>query len=83
MGEHDKAAHVTNGKTKRNRVLYGPAGHSYVFQLRGHHCLNAVAESEGSPGCVLIRVLEPINNFNDLRINRKKDWGFPKKDFLI
>lgn len=73
LGEHDAAAHAFAGRTKRTKILYGPPGHAYIFRLRAYHCLNVSAEPEGKPGCVLIRALEPLNFFEHLRKNRKKD----------
>lgn len=60
IGEQDPAAHAFVGRTERTRVLYGEPGHAYIFKIRGYHCLNAVAEEIDSPGCVLIRAVEPI-----------------------
>ncbi len=72
LGEYDKAAHASAGKTKRTNVLYGSPGHAYVFSLRAYHCLNVVAEPTDSPGCILIRALEPLNHHDYLRKNRRK-----------
>lgn len=75
LGEHDPAAHAAAGRTKRTAVLYGAPGHAYVYQLHGHHCLNFVAEPAGSPGCVLIRALEPLDGVAVMRQLRNKIQG--------
>lgn len=60
LGSYDPAAHAAVGRTKRTEILFGEPGRAYIFQLRGHHCVNATTEEAGNPACVLIRALEPL-----------------------
>jgi DNA-3-methyladenine glycosylase len=58
----DAASHARAGRrTPRNAVMFGPAGHAYVYFTYGmHYCANVVAERDGVPGAVLLRGLDGI-----------------------
>ena len=64
LGEQDKAAHVSKGRTKRTGVIYGQAGYAYIYVIHGHHALNVVCEAIDSPGSVLIRSVENVQGIN-------------------
>ena len=52
----DPCAHTWPGITPRNRVMFGPAGHLYVYQSYGIHlCMNVTAGPDGEGGGVLLR----------------------------
>ncbi len=71
-GEQDEACHAHHGKTKRNAVMYGPAGHAYIYFTYGMHwLLNCVTGDEGYPAAVLIRSLLPVDGFEIIAKNRE------------
>jgi DNA-3-methyladenine glycosylase len=70
-GGDDLASHSARGITPRTSVVFGPPGHAYVYLIYGmYECLNLVAEPDGTPGCVLLRALEPVAGIERMRERR-------------
>lgn len=64
VGPHDLAAHSSKGRTKRTEVMFGPAGHAYVYFIYGmYEMFNIVAAEVDDAQAVLIRAAEPLEGW--------------------
>ena len=55
-GADDMGSHAYRGKTRRNAVMFGPAGGVYVYFTYGMHwCMNLVCQGVDEAAAVLLR----------------------------
>lgn len=67
----EPAAHTFRGRTPRNAVMFGPAGHLYVYFSYGmHHCANVVTGADGDGQAVLLRAVLPVHGVEAMRSRR-------------
>ena len=70
-GPGDRASHARFASSRRNRVMFGPAGIAYVYLVYGmYDCLNVVTGPDGRPSAVLIRAVEPLVGLDRMRADR-------------
>jgi DNA-3-methyladenine glycosylase len=75
-GQIDKASHASGGRrTRRNEIMYGEGGYTYVYLCYGiHHLFNVVTNSKEIPHAILIRALDPMKGIEEMlsRTNKKE-----------
>ncbi len=81
-GESDPASHAFKGQTARNAVMFGEAGHLYVYLSYGlHFCANVVTGREGEASAVLLRAGRVVTGeevARQRRGERVKDRGLAR-----
>jgi DNA-3-methyladenine glycosylase len=69
--QEDAASHSYRGQTERTEVMFGPAGHLYVYFTYGmHYCCNVVTGADGYGSAALIRAAEPVSGLEAIERQR-------------
>jgi DNA-3-methyladenine glycosylase len=65
VGSHDLACHAAKGRTARTEIMFGAAGHAYVYLIYGmYQMLNIVTGEVSDAQAVLIRAAEPLDGWD-------------------
>jgi DNA-3-methyladenine glycosylase len=67
VGSHDLACHASKGRTARTEVMFGRAGHAYVYLIYGMYDMLNVVAGKTKPGdaeAVLIRAAEALDDWD-------------------
>lgn len=75
-GPADPGSHAYRGRTARNAVMFGPAGHLYCYLSHGiHTCANVSVGPVGAASAVLLRAGEVIDGLDLARQRRRLPVG--------
>ncbi|WP_409483224.1 DNA-3-methyladenine glycosylase [Arsenicicoccus dermatophilus] len=80
-GPQDPGSHAFRGPTPRTEVMFGQAGHLYVYLSYGmHHAVNVVTGPTGEASAVLLRAGEVVSGHEVVRVRRgpgtrPRDWA--------
>jgi len=84
LAHGDESCHASKGLTQRNKTMFFTGGVLYVYLIYGvHYCCNIVTGKEGEGEAVLLRAVEPIENIDEMFVNRFGEKEITDKKLLL